>query len=371
MRKRTTTLAILVLVAPAAWADITGVSGAPTVLINEPYSLTVEGSGSCDVGISWEQGGGVTPYDGTALPATFTNSYSTVGQKLIRVGSNNQGTCSTPGGGLVQHTVTVLDPMNGLCLVADCGEEWVLGPIPGFQSTVPPVITSVLGAIGEPGTSLLVLGQYFHAGQGKVFLFNALGHTIEMDVVEWHPGGIGVEVPADIAKFCTPPFFLYVVTGFGDLSNTRTVGHYTGEPEVMPRSDVQVLQCGNDGNFNNCNGVNPGGDWCSSGSWFLGTPDHDTSVFAFHGNCPWAIGADSGTDEYRATIHKPGWTISHALSDSERLHAFDIAVFPGQGLQPQPGAGVFDFEVFWFAHNAVSYGVDIVVEGPACDTYND
>jgi hypothetical protein len=119
-----------------------------------------------------------------------------------------------------------------------------------------------------------------------------------------------------------------LTTAGGGKSDPRSV---TFVPELdfrtLRKVDVQVLSCGDGGNYDQCNQVQDDDDRAT----FLGSPSELESpihgIVGTHVNAWAAVGNDTGTDAYRIVLRND-WTL-------ESLH-WAVRAEAGQGWAKKP-----------------------------------
>ena len=375
----------------SALGVITGLTVDPSpACLNQPVKVTILGSGSCDQGIYLDFIKDVDTVQLTSpgpFPVEVQHTYTQTGTVTLRARGVNPFECSTTK----ETTLTIQDCGRGgngrgsrggvtivvdgkvaeLCKVVDCGgsPQVTLGP------TVPipyiaPRIEAALGAVGNPGRVVLLMGKSFGTSLGQVILHAGNGQSRVLPVDAWGPQSISARMPHDIGGACVEPFEIEVVTQAGLKSNRWKLAALR-DYRILEQKDVKVVKCDNDGNWNYCNGVNPGGDWCSSSQPFTASPGASASVLASHSNCWGAIGDDKGTDTYQVGPLKNGWGVSGAVFKSWTDGGYTI---PSSNSLPggfQSGASTWKFNVSWNAKSGstVVYGMDIQVGGPECGSH--
>jgi hypothetical protein len=98
------------------------------------------------------------------------------------------------------------------------------------------------------------------------------------------------------------------------------------ELKQLPQTDVKVVSCSGDANFNGCNAAGGQGDACIADTAPFLT-ESDSSISGRHCNCWGAAGDDSGTDIYDVTLANE-WSL-------EQL-TFDKFVEAGEGWIKSP-----------------------------------
>ena len=137
--------------------------------------------------------------------------------------------------------------------------------------------------------------------------------------------------------------------------------------KMLPRGDVKVVSCSMDANDTTCNNVSDHAgcalDILGGGAPFTTGPG-DASIFGMHGNCPAAIGDDSGTDVYQIIL-KNDWALESFDFDK------DLTGDDGDYVKnPTPafphGAASWKVSIKWLASvdDVVTYHGMIGIIGP-------
>lgn len=260
-------------------------------------------------------------------------------------------------------------PLLHLCDVIKCFTPWAY-----------PNITSVLlNNVVEPGELILLGGTNFgspdpNQSKGEVILqnvsyFPGFGFSVKLLNDFWSQGAVAVQLPK---PFPTTPFgeligdqpvTLHIKRADGVVSNKFTV-FFQAEREikVLAHTDpaVTLISCGDDGNFDRCNGVIDDDE--SPVFWQAGAACFAT-LCGLHENSWGAVGDDEGSDQFQINL-KNGWTL-HDISVGT------IKTSTAEKLDgPEPsfphGATSWSPQFSWSVtpNDRVGYQVTVFIKGP-------
>jgi len=239
------------------------------------------------------------------------------------------------------------------------------GVIKKILAMLQPMITGGIGAL-QPGSSFALKGQRFGAQKGKVFVTGDFG-TKEMIVLQWGPSGIGFQFPAGLSGVKDQTVKIHVQTAAGFKSNQMT-GTFTAtrEYKLVTASDVKVVSCSSDGNYNDCNGSgsNPGGfidNATGAGQPFTSTCK--TTICGRHENVWGAFSDDSGKDTYEIKLLN-GWTMEEMKVWVGGTSEAGLSSKPS-GFNP--GLAYWKPSIGWWAtpNDTIKYYVEVIAKGPA------
>jgi hypothetical protein len=339
----------------ATAAQVQGVSVAPSSpVVNQPATVTITGQNPCTAVIIDLGTGGIVPTTQIAgLPHSLQHTWTTTGRKTVT--AIGQGACT----GHASQTFQVKDwsSLLRLCAQVSCAER----PKMSFLN---PRISATFG-FNTPGGVLAIAGTNFgpKLGSVAVTLRTWSGTVIQraLAVTEWTDTLVGVTWPTDIGGLLRQSAALALTTGEGKR-DWRSITFFPElELKTLPRVDVQVLSCGDDGNFDQCNQVRDDDDLVD----LDGRPGQFESpihaIVATHVNAWAAVGNDSGTDQYRITLYN-GWTL-------EDLH-WAVGVDPGQGWAKKPSGfakgATWSPSIQWLVtpNDRISYFAVVTIAGP-------
>ena len=349
-------MSIVSVLPVAIRAQVQGVSVVPSSpAVDQQATVTITGQNPCTaVMINLGTGRGIvstTPIAG--LPHTLQHAWTTAGTKTVT--ATGSGTCT----GHAAQTVHVKGSSDllRLCTSVDCTER----PKMSFLS---PRINATFG-FNTPGGILAIAGTNFGPTLGSVAVSlktwsGKLLHK-QLVVTEWTNSLVGVTWPTDISGVLQQSVGLALTTGDG-RRDWRSITFFPElEFKTLPRIDVQVLTCGDDGNFDQCNQVRDDDDLLD----LDGRPGQFESpihaIVATHVNAWAAVGNDTGTDKYRITLYN-GWTL-------EDLH-WAVGVEPGQGWAKRPSGftkgATWSPSIQWLVtpDDRISYFAVVTIAGP-------
>jgi hypothetical protein len=286
-------LGCVVVACAVADAQVTKVVAEPeTTFPNVPVVITVTGGRApCDsIVITFNDGKGPQTYT-DQLPLEVSRSWPDVDANTLP----NSKTIKATGAGCGGEAATVVT----------VSEELKLVPRPKIKTYF---------GFATPGGAAGIVGGVFGATQGKVQArlkdWKNTEKVIDLTIIEdaltgvpeWKPTLIGVEWPSELAGFPFQEAPIWVTRPDGKRSNKHTVEFRpTEELKVLPQSDVVVVGCSNDANYNGCNDAGGKGDVCAADSAPFLT-ESDASISGRHYNCWGVVGDDSGTDTYRINL---------------------------------------------------------------------
>ena len=235
-------------------------------------------------------------------------------------------------------------------------------------NTSVPVISAVIG-IMQPRGAVVILGKNFGTMPGRVRLVGEEGGwSIDLEDLEWHPGGIGGTLPARPAVGSLKAKFVVELRS-GAASNAWPV-QWIADVTFVPDSDIGVT-CGLDSNNDFCNSEGDGQEFCAAfvgqgtlrtiSDAFVDQTPGAIGIVAKHENCWGAIGTDKGSDIYAINL-KNGWTLydfEWRRKSTTGASLTDPTGFP-------KGGSSWTFSIDWFAHpdSAMIYGGIIYIRGP-------
>ena len=128
---------------------------------------------------------------------------------------------------------------------------------------------------------------------------------------------------------------------------------------------VQVVSCGADGNYNQCNNVVHDASDCAGPLPFVATSPavSPVAISSSHLNCG-TFGDDTGTDHYQINLAN-GWYINQVVDiGSKGSSSSDWATV--SAIPTGKGVSTADITVNWLAspHDGVAYWVGIEIKGP-------
>ena len=218
-------------------------------------------------------------------------------------------------------------------------------------------------ALGSTGTVTATLKKF--NGETFVVPFEKNADPDLTNILEWKSTLIGIKWP-DVSGVRAQNATIRVKVG--NLTSDEWTVAFTpaSDFKMLPLDDVKVVSCSMDGNGNKCNNVsNSAGcvlDLFSGPPFTAGAGG--ASIHGMHGNCPAAIGDDSGTDVYQVTL-KNDWTLETFDFDK------DLTGDDGDYVKsPTPafptGAATWKVSIKWLASadDAVTYHGTIGIIGP-------
>jgi hypothetical protein len=296
-------LAVLVVAPGAAWGagQITGVVANPSsTLINQPVTVTVQGTGTCSQVVVRCQAPAAPEHVklNIALPFAVTCTYSSTGTKTVTA-SAELPNADCPGDKITQVTVN---------------QKVIIDPKVLVYVLQPHIDNMLIFSKPSPGGAVIVLGKNFGSQPGKLQIVGEFG-TKDLVDLDWGSDGkfVGGKVPDNICGVHNHPAKLVVTTKAGAKSNEFPVTFLAKkEWKWLKPNDINLVNCSDDANENHCNGVDAGGDWYVAPQPFSSGPGFEESIYGYHYNCWGCIGNDSGTDKYQVTLAN-GWTFSGLL----------------------------------------------------------
>jgi hypothetical protein len=347
-------LAVLALLPGPAWAagEITGVAANPsTTSVNQPVTVTVTGTGTCSqvvVRCDAPQAADYVKLNVAAWPFSVSCNYGSSGNKTVTASAE------LPNPDCPGDRITYVEVKPSFKFP------------PGVQQQlVPPQIQAVWnGGKVRPGGLVLVSGKGFGAQAGNLQIKGQFG-TRNLQIEQWVPTYVLGRMP-DVCGVPDHATQLAVLTAGGAKSNDHPASFLARhELRELTMSDVQVVQCSDEGNVNHCNHVYEPGDWHYPTETTL---DHlnvvpGSAVWGSHFNCWGCLGDDQGVDTYRVNL-KNGWKLAGAVfevkasSSGESAHLIPAAI--------PWGASSWDWDWHWSATPAdwVMYAVGISIDGP-------
>jgi hypothetical protein len=374
------TLAALVLWPAAGWAqgEITGVSANPsTTFGNQPVTVTVEGTGTCSQVVVRCQAPAAPEHVRTniALPFTVTCSYSAAGKKTITAAPEkppptprSPDPLYCPG-----DRITQVEVEQARLPAARRGEQPKPGQ-PGVGSLKIPAATPLVGppqisAVWNggkvtPGGLVLVSGKWFGEQPGTVQIQGQFG-TKNLQIQQWTPIYALGRMP-DFCGFPDHEAQLAVVIPGGHKSNDHPVSFRAKhELRQLAFSDVQLVQCGDDGNTDSCNGV-----LLPDSSYSLVdieakafSPKPPVAVAGWHSNCWGCVGNDSGTDKYKITL-KNGWQLAAAVFEVHASSSDDSAQLSPTAIPWGATSWTWDWSWVVTPNDYIHYQVAVGIDGP-------
>jgi hypothetical protein len=346
----------LCLHAAAARAQIQGVSVVPSSpVVDQPATITITGQNPCTaVMINPGTGPGIVSTTRIiGLPHTLQHTWTTAGTKTVTaIGS---GACT----GHAARTVHVKESSSilRLCTQVGCGER----PKMAFLN---PQISATFG-FNTPGGILAIAGNNFgpNLGSVAVSLKTWSGKLLQKQLVvtEWTDTLVGVTWPPDISGVRQQSVALALTTSEGRRDWRSITFFPETEFKTLPKNDVQVLSCADDGNFDQCNHVRDDDDLVDLDALPTEFQSPIHAIVGTHVNAWAAVGNDSGTDGYRIALHN-GWTLEH-------LH-WSVSVDAQQGWAKKPGGfakqPTWAPSIQWLVtpDDQVSYFAVVTITGP-------
>ena len=354
--------------------EITGLSVNPmTVTVGEPVSITVEGTGTCQLTFDYGDNSSNT-FAGAVMPRSASHVYDTVGAKHIIVTAPD---CPAVGKN-----------------EADIRVSWKMEATgPPVDRTITPLIPWITGVLGwgvQAGTPLIIGGLKFGSQQGAVRILGSNGAFKLLEIEEWYDKGIGGFVPDDINDICVTG--VQVVDADGVASHPKTL-NVPLDIKRLSMSDVSVLRCDPDGDENRCNNQDfetedifecveahhmpfgPNAELHSNideGTLREGDPPPPPTISGGHHNCWGARADDSGHDIYRISL-KNGWVLDSAQFRSS-VPVGEGSTDPKSGKLPGgfvAGASSWEPRIDWTvsAADTVIYELWVTIRGPACASH--
>ena len=359
-----------------AAGSITGVSANPaSPIAGESVDITVEGAGTCDLTVLYGDGQSVT-LNNALMPRTIAHVYQSHGTFTASASAPD---CVTSGPQEVRIVVRLrLEPAEDRDLAN--------------QIQLHPRILRTLGWGIEPGFGLILGGAEFGEQKGHIWILGENDTFKELEIEHWFDDAAGGLVPADIHDICVTGIMVESAEGLRSGVFPISVPIAV---KALPREDVAVLSCGDDGDLNYCNGESTATEdifscWESWHLAFGSTVELNESIYegqagdpnavplslvGDHRNCWAALADDSDTDRYRISLRN-GWVLDSAQ--------FASAVFGGdqdQGSTTPPsgtlpagfveGASSWEPEIAWEVspNDEIAYGMTIFIRGPACASH--
>jgi hypothetical protein len=232
--------------------------------------------------------------------------------------------------------------------------EIVQTPIIKMKPTIQQMFTAPLGAL-KMGTQLFLKGAFFGTEKGDILMYGNFPQSpVSLVDVNWVSSKKvnGVVPVFNTTGLPDQEVEIRVKTADNMLSNARQIS-FVGrkEQKILQKSDVVVIQCGNDGNSNICNSLTQ-------------AMQPGLAITGYHSNNWGAIGDDVGDDIFQISL-KNGWVLEsmkivvwHKTSEDE--------VITGPNPPFPVGATNWTTAIHWVVSPAdhVFYGIRIRVEGP-------
>ncbi len=344
----------------AADAQVTNVAVSPSpALVGQQATVTVTGGAAPCGAVEINYGDGTTiTYPITQLPFQQTHAWTTTGNKTVV--ATGQGNCT----GQATMTVGVVRSNTP-------------SPRLGVNKSPPPKfpvlirIKSYFG-LSQPGGVAAIAGQNFGAQQGRVVaklkMWNGDVNEVPLTIKAWRTTQIEVEWPDGIDGVRDQMDAVVEVTHANNTSKASWKVFFRAETDyrLLLRSNVRVVTCGDDGNYNSCNWPNA----VSSHAVCWDSPNFPNcsgSVVGVHHNCWGTVGNDSGTDEYEVRLRND-WVISSV--DFKKNAPGDAQFKRGAVWDPSPpasiGSAAWNARVKWAVtpNDTISYCAFVHIRGP-------
>jgi hypothetical protein len=317
-----------------AAGKITSITVQKTASIGQAVGVRVYGEGNCSqVVLRCEAGeSNKKAFQNPGFPISTSCTYATAGLKKLEASSGlpRGGDCT----GTASAEVTVLPSggfggaLDDLCKIVKCSGSSVglaaAGPVPGLVDKSPPKITAVIGLFqaGSP-FPILILGSGFGPEAGKVNITGNFGtkqmlgnpNSPPFNPLDWSSTGkgIGAWMPGNITGVQDHQATVQVIKPGGEASNHFPVDFVAAREfgKLLPHNDVQLLSCGDDGNFDLCNDKLDPDD-----SYGPFVSECDASLCGDHANNWGAIGDDIDKDVFQISL-KNGWKLESIVIDKD------------------------------------------------------
>jgi hypothetical protein len=317
-----------------AAGQITAVTIDKTTFVGKGEGVRIYGIGVCtQVVLRCEPGeSNKKVFQNPGFPISTSCTYTTPGLKKLEAssGSSRGEDCT----GIASAEVSVL-PVGGLggavedlCKVVKCSGTstgFTTGlPTPGIVDKSPPVITDVIGLV-QPGSAfpILILGSGFGPKPGKVNITGQFGtkqmlgdpNSPPFNPLDWSSKGkwVGAWVPGNITGVQDHQATVQIMKPGGEASNHFPVNFVAAREfgKLLIASDVKLLSCGDDGNFDLCNGKLDPDD-----SYGPFVSVCEASLCGDHANNWGAIGDDNDNDVFQVNL-KNGWRLESIVVDKD------------------------------------------------------
>lgn len=318
-----------------AAGQITSIRVVKSAEVGQTIGVRVHGFGFCSqVVLRCEEGDlNKKVFQNVGFSISTSCTYTTTGLKKLEASTGlSRGSDCT---GTASAEVSVLSGVGGLggalddlCKILNCSGSSVglaaAGPVPGLVDKSPPKITAVIGLV-QPGSSfpILILGSGFGPEPGKANLTGQFG-TKQMlgdpnippfNPLQWSSKGkwAGAWVPGNITGVQDHQATVQIVKPGGEASNHFPVAFVAAREfgKLLPHTDVKLLSCGDDGNFDLCNDKLDPDD---SYGPFVSTCD--ASLCGDHANNWGTVGDDSDKDVFQMNL-KNGWKLESIVIDKD------------------------------------------------------
>ncbi len=343
-------LILLLVSVTSAYAQVTGVQVTPSpATVGQPATVTVTGGAAPCGAVQINYGDGVpTTYPISALPLVQAHTWIAAGNYTVV--ATGQGNCA----GQASVTLTVGRSNQATKVGVDTSK--------GMR--IPMQIKSYFG-LSEPGGVAAMAGQGFGPNRGtvvaKLKAWNGGARNVPLTVKGWSPTLIEVEWPADLIGVRDQADAIVEARHDNAFDKTSWKVFFRADTEhkVLSMSRVRVVTCGNDGNKNWCNDVNPGKNGGCAVDPF--TAACTGSFGAAHYNCHGAVGNDGGVDQYRIALAND-WRITNV--------SFQKDAGGGTVNNPAPplvsGSTTWNPTVAWSVtpSNIVGYCAQVRITGP-------
>jgi len=353
--------AVFVLVASAAFAQITGITHTPDpVFAGAPVTVTVVGTGACTVSVDY--GDQTIPATGVLNKALAPHTYALDPAKT--------------------YPQTYKIVATGIGATPCSGSATVALPVAKFGFKVSPTLTNlVLGSKLSPGGVVLLTGLALGVkseSTSKVRIRLPSKNFREMKIIEWTPSYILAGIPADIVGEFSGSCAFQATTAQGtntpwfdgkqhQLTCTPTIDFV-----VLDASKVNVAHCSDDAGDNKCNGTTSGHvnlftAFAESQPHFPvttldsnGTAPMGTTIDSRHSS-DWGLASDDDTDTYSISL-KNGWTVDQVQIASAQDNGA-VALTQSISAGAKSGTLVVHYHI-GASGGWVAYGVNIVITGP-------
>ncbi len=378
---------LLVLVPDDAGAvdgTITGVKANPNPAdVNQDVVITVLGTQKCKK-VSIDFGDNTPPgilnnpdfenndvdEDSVIHPYTADNIYvvyvtaveqcSGSAQMTVTVGTGGGNGGGNGGNGGTDDKIPAKwkgqDPLCGM--LANCQPGASMRP-EDYRVQLPHLEALFPFSVIEPGGDVIVLGQQFGKTQGELHMFLKTDQKdVKLQIKEWSDGHVGGTIPVFTIGVLDQKAEFYVKSSNGLESNHHGDAGFTAKRgiEILPRSDVSVVQCGFDANCDRClTTTDPEEIGC-----YGGTSRKTGTISALHARDFLTVGNAEGTDTYKPKASlKNGWELHNTILE--------------WGNQPAGGeksASVSftssQIKVDWWVspHDTLWYDVYVMIKGP-------
>ena len=209
----------------------------------------------------------------------------------------------------------------------------------------------------EPGGDVIVLGKRFGNTQGELHMVLKTDQKdVKLQVKEWSDGHVAGTIPIATVGVLDQKAEFYVKSSTGSESNRYGDAAFTARRglNVLPRSDVSVVQCGFDANCDRClTTTDPDETGCHGG--FL---RQTGTISALHARDFLTVGNAEGTDTYKPKAPlKNGWKLQNTImvwSNEPGEEFASVSFTPSQ------------IKVGWWVspHDTLWYDVYVMIEGP-------